>query len=236
MRKREDGRICGQKGSRVRPYRTLDFTLSEMRSHYRNMSNGMNDVSRCVLNDHLADMWHIGHRKARVWETFGSILQKRSVLMWCKWWRWWEAVSFYICLKVQSTGLPTCSERKRNQGTGQAIWPEQPRGPKWCFLRQEDGKRQRFGKCITHDRRGYAVVTNRPPRYTGLTHKNLFLTHNIHLLPVGEELYSEYSLRDPGRLRLHLSPLLPSPQQWEGRKWRPFNSHFLRQEPLPSSA
>lgn len=53
--------------------------MSEMRSHYRNVSNG-NDVSRCVLNDHLADRWHIGHRKARVWETFVIILQKMMVV------------------------------------------------------------------------------------------------------------------------------------------------------------
>lgn len=53
--------------------------MSERISHYRNVRNGMNDVSRCVLNDHPADMWHIGHRKARVWETFVIILQKMMV-------------------------------------------------------------------------------------------------------------------------------------------------------------
>lgn len=32
----EDGPRQGQKGSRARSYRSSDFTLSEMRSHYRN--------------------------------------------------------------------------------------------------------------------------------------------------------------------------------------------------------
>lgn len=39
----------------------------------------MSDVSRCVLNDHLADRRHTGHRKARVWETVAIIL----TIGWC---------------------------------------------------------------------------------------------------------------------------------------------------------
>lgn len=135
-----------------------------------------------------------------------------------------------------------CSGRKRKQDWGQMIWLEQPRGLSWCLLRWKNRKEDVLGKYINQDRLGYAVVTNGPPGFTGLTHINLFPTHSTRSSPVGRELFSELSLRDPEGLRLPPDTLPPTPQRSEGStvnwtlaskapagKWSHFHSHFIRQ-------
>ena len=82
-------------------------------------------------------------------------------------------------LTVPSTELLTYSERERGPGWGQVIRSEQPRrlnGIYWV----ERWEEAQIGEVYPS---GYAVVTNRPPSFTRLTHKILSVTHSACLLP-----------------------------------------------------
>lgn len=117
-----------------------------------------------------------------------------------------------------------CSGRKRKQDWGQMIWLEQPRGLSWCLLRWKYRKEDVLGKYINQDRLGYAVVTNGPPGFTGLTHINLFPTHSTHPLPVGRELFSEYHSGTQKGWGFLLTPFL---QPHNGRKGAPWIELWL---------
>lgn len=93
-----------------------------------------------------------------------------------------RSVSFWISLKVSRTTVYNlqdhwCAVKERGIKE-EAIRFGLSNPEDWIDV-YWDGKRRRFGKCFNHDRLDYAVATNRSPSFTGLTHKNIFLTLHV---------------------------------------------------------